>query len=418
MALVFVGLSPVLVWFYQEPRLQPIAIVLSVGFVLRGLAAQHLGLLNRNMRFSEVAALEVSGVAFSIAVAITMAWLGWGYWALVARRVAVLFVTTVGAWLLSGWRPGFHLRVEGTGPLVRFGAHNFGAQGLSNFRQNIDKMLLGWRYGAFPLGLYDRAQQMFVLPFNQLTSPLTGVAVSTLSRLRNDPLRYRRYCLEAISVVAFVGMGLSAVLTVAGPDLVILLLGSKWQESGAIFVAFGPSIGMLLLTSTQNWLHLSLGRADRAFRWNLVVLAVSVLGLTIGLLFGPIGVAYANSASLYILFGPGFWYAGRPISRGLASIYAVVWRYFASALTSATACWYLLHGVARISSLYDGLDVFFRVAAVSVACAGAYLACVIVFHRSTKPLVRVLSLGNDLAPWRRRRPQPAVEAIARTSSPN
>jgi PST family polysaccharide transporter len=400
-ALIFVVLSPLVVWFYQEPRLQPIAIIFACGFVLRGLAAQHLGLLNRSMRFAAVATLDITAVAVSVVVAIAMAWVGLGYWALVARRIVALLVTAIGAWALSGWRPSLHVTSAGTASLVRYGVHCFGAQALLNVRQNMDKVLLGWRYGVAPLGFYDRAQQLLVLPFNQLTSPLATVAVATLSKLRTHPQRYLRYYLETLPVVAFVGMGISAVLTVSAEDIVVLLLGARWRPSGAIFMAFAPGIGLLLLSSAQNWLHLSLGRADRSFRWNLVVLSTNVLALMIGSLFGTTGVALAFTISLYALFGPGFWYAGRPIGLALSSVGGVVWRYFASAFAAVTLCWYLLQRIAVTASPYSQLDVFSRTVVASTLCLAVYVACTVGLHGGMAPISRVIGLARELAPSRR-----------------
>jgi PST family polysaccharide transporter len=418
MALLFMTLSPVVAWFYGEPRLEPIAIVLAAGFVLRGLGAQHLGLLNRSMQFTQVATLELAAVALSVGVAIAMAWFGWGYWSLVARRMVALLVTAVGAWLLSGWRPGFHVFVPGAAPLIRYGAHNFGAQALMNVRQNVDKMLLGWRYGAGPLGLYDRAQQLFVLPFNQITSPMATVAVATLSRLRTERQRYLRYYFEAVHVVAFVGMGLSVVLTVGAREIVVLLLGEQWSESGPIFMAFGPGIGMLLLSSTQNWLHLSLGRADRSFRWNLVVLTTSLVMLAIGSLFGPVGAALAYTTSLFVLFGPGFLYAGAPIELRLSLIVAVVWRYLVSAVVAAVVCWSLLHRTAAISNLYSQLDVFSKVLTVVTACVTVYLACALLLHGSMAPLSKMLALARELRPGSRQGGATAEATVPATLSPD
>jgi PST family polysaccharide transporter len=418
MALLFVSFSPLVAWFYGEPRLEPIAMVLASGFVLRGLGAQHLGLLNRSMRFTRVAILDLTAVAVSVVAAITMAWWGWGLWSLVARRLIAMFITAAGAWLLSGWRPGFHVLVPGSGPLIRYGVHTFGAQALMNVRQNVDKVLLGWQYGAVPLGLYDRAQQLFVLPFNQITSPMAAVAVATLSRLRTERARYLRYYFEAVEVVAFIGMGLSVVLTVGAHEIVGLLLGPQWLESGAIFMAFGPGIGMLLLSSAQNWLHLSLGRADRSFRWNLVVLATSVVMLAIGSLFGPVGAALAYSTSLFLLFGPGFRYAGAPIGLRPSLVVATVWRYFAAAVAAGAVCWSLLHRVAAVSSVYSQLDVLSKVIVVVLVCVAVYLLCTLLLHGSAAPISRLLALVRELAPRSRQGAASTDPTAAATLSPD
>jgi Polysaccharide biosynthesis protein len=49
-SLVIAGLAPAIAWFYREPRLLGITMVLSMTFLLRGSIVQHMALLNRQMR--------------------------------------------------------------------------------------------------------------------------------------------------------------------------------------------------------------------------------------------------------------------------------------------------------------------------------------------------------------------------------
>ena len=46
------------------------------------------------------------------------------------------------------------------------------------------------------------------------------------------PCQYRQYFLGGLSILAFVGMGLGANLTLVGKDLVRLVLGPGWEVSG------------------------------------------------------------------------------------------------------------------------------------------------------------------------------------------
>src|SRR6266487_4960996 len=51
--------APAVAWFYREPRLVGITLVLSITFVLASSAVQHSALLNRQMRFGVIAISEV-----------------------------------------------------------------------------------------------------------------------------------------------------------------------------------------------------------------------------------------------------------------------------------------------------------------------------------------------------------------------
>ena len=132
-------------------------------------------------------------------------------------------------------------------------------------------------------------------------------------------------------------MAVSADLTLVGKDVVRLVLGPQWSESGRIFELFGPGIGVMLLCSTVGWIHLSIGKPGRWLRWTLVELAVTASLFLLALPWGPKGIAAAWSVSYWILLIPAFWYAGRPIGFGVSSLIAAVWRYAAASLLAGLA---------------------------------------------------------------------------------
>src|SRR5581483_6681660 len=170
---------------------------------------------------------------------------------IVAQQVSV----TIGAWWLCRWIPSLPRRTGRTAATVRFAAKVYLQFGLRYSTRNLDNLLVGWKFNAVALGFYKKAFDLFALSANQLTAPLDNVALAALSRLNQDPPRFRRYFANALGIIAFVGMAVSADLTLVGRDVVRLLLGPQWSESGTIFVLFGPGIGVMLLASTVGWIH-------------------------------------------------------------------------------------------------------------------------------------------------------------------
>ncbi len=128
---------------------------------------------------------------------------------------------------------------------------------------------------------------MFVLPETQLLSPLSAVVVSTLSRVNRDREQFQRYFLRTISVLALVGMGIGADFALVGKDLIRFLFGPGWEEAGRIFALFGPGIGVMLLYNTHGWIHLSIGRPERWFRWGLMEFVCTVTPVLAGFTLGP-----------------------------------------------------------------------------------------------------------------------------------
>ena len=203
-------------------------------------------------------------------VSIVLAMAGWHYWALVWGIVTQTAVAAVGAWLVCRWIPSWPGRASGTGSGLKFAMNVYSHFAFSYLTRNTDNLLVGWRFGARALGFYKKAYDLFVLPETQLLSPMSAVVVSTLSRVSRDREQFQRYFLRAISVLALVGMGIGADFALVGKDLIRFLLGPGWEEAGRIFTLFGPGIGVMLLYNTHGWIHLSIGRPERWFRWGLM----------------------------------------------------------------------------------------------------------------------------------------------------
>jgi len=397
-ALVFMALGPLIAWFYNEPKLKSIASVISVVFVFGALSTQHEGLLKRNMQFYRITATLIIATTTSAITAIALAWKGWGYWALVAKHVTFELATAVGVWISCRWRPGFPAFGTGVGPMLRFGANSLGSLTANYFSQNLDKVLIGWRSGTESLGYYDKAYQLFMAPTQQLAYPLTHVSIATLSRLCRDPERYRSYYLKALSMLAFIGLPMSALLALIGNDLILLLLGPQWKKAGVIFSIFSIGIGTQILYGTHGWLHISLGRTDRWFRWGIVGSMITVTSFLIALPFGPLAVAVAYIVSLHVLTGPCLWYAGQPISLKLHSVLSVIWKYYLSALGAGLLCWFILYSFDLTSGAFASLGISVRLVLSSVLCIFVYLLLIIGLYRNTKPISQFISIVREMVP--------------------
>ena len=161
--------------------------------------------------------------------------------------------------------------------------------------------------------------------------------MSTLSRVSGNREQFQRYFLRAIAVLALVGMGIGADFALVGKDLIRFLLGPGWDEAGRIFALFGPGIGVMLLYNTHGWVHLSIGRPERWFRWGLMEFVCTASLFLLALHWGPSGIALAWTVSYFLLMFPGFWYAGKPIGLGIGPVFAVIWKFFAASVGAGVA---------------------------------------------------------------------------------
>jgi O-antigen/teichoic acid export membrane protein len=87
LATLCAGIAPVLTIFYHEPRLLWMTVVVGLGFVFNGAAAQHRAMLQRDMRFTVLTSIDIVSLIVSTALGVGMAVAGHTYWALVGMNL-------------------------------------------------------------------------------------------------------------------------------------------------------------------------------------------------------------------------------------------------------------------------------------------------------------------------------------------
>jgi O-antigen/teichoic acid export membrane protein len=319
LALLTIGLAPLLGWFYGDSRVSGITMAMAGGFILGGIAAQHQALMDRQMRFASRGAVDVASLAVGALAGVSAAILGAGYWSLVVQSLAMSLASAVGFWFLSRWRPGRPAWSASARSMLHFGGNLTGFQVANYLGRNVDNLLIGRVWGAGPLGLYTRAYQLLMLPIRQINGPLGAVAMPALGRLRSEPDRYRAVYLRVLEKIALITMP-GVMLLIATSDWVIrLVLGPGWEGAAAVFTWLGVTALIQPAANTTGWLFVSQERGRDLFRWGIIGTAISVVAIVVGLPWGPVGVAVAYAASDILIKTPLlFWFVGRsgPVRTG------------------------------------------------------------------------------------------------------
>jgi O-antigen/teichoic acid export membrane protein len=335
--------APLLAWFYKEPRVTAVTLALAATVLIGGFAIQHQALLRRQMRFGALAFVEIASLVLAGAGAIASALAGHGYWALVVLAVVREIAAVCLMWITCRWRPDRPVRRSGVRSLVSFGAHLSGFNVLTYVSRNIEKMLIGWYWGPGPVGLYNNADRILLLPLQQINTPLTSVAVPALSRIQNDLERYRSYYRRGVLLTVTAAMPIVVFLFVAADKAVLVFLGGQWAEAVPIFRALGPAAFIGTFNVATGWVFVSLGTTRRQFHWGLFSTAVTVLAYVIGLPWGPIGVALGFSATFVVLRIPSVLYCFRGTPLKMKDLGGAIWR----PAFSSVAAGALLYGFNR-----------------------------------------------------------------------
>jgi polysaccharide transporter, PST family len=385
-ALTIVLCAPLIASFYGTPKLKAITMAMSVPIMLSGFYYQQYALMRRALMFRKLAIIDISGNVVGTALAILLAQLGYGYWALVWKPAITALVTACGVWFTCGWWPGRPAFTQDVRVMIRFGLNVTGFIIADSISRSMDRVALGHNYGPRELGFYQNALNVFENAANVSAAPLHNVATATLSKLRNDIDALKRAWSTALSSLTFFAAPAFAVLAVVGQDLVVLLLGPKWKAAGIILSVLALRGPGQVVANTHSWLHVAAGRPDRWRHWGVLSCGFTIIALLCGLSYGAIGVAASYAVLVYIIMVPAILYAGQPLGIRTKDVLATVGPQVVCALATAA------FGFALRRTLFDDVSMLFRLVVLSLLCSAFYLAVMVLGFRMTKPLTVAASL--------------------------
>jgi len=288
---VAAALAKPIAWFFKTPPLASVIVVSSTGFILTGAQLVSNGLMTKKMRFRPLSLLNGISAVVSAAVQLLLAWLGWGYWALVLGQLTANLVRCVPVLWMEPRAHAIPRWNSVKGPLA-FGAHLVIFFLTSDVYESLDNLTAGRVLGSGALGLYGMAWTLAHVPVEKVTSMVTTVIVSYLVAVRDDLGAVRRYLRNLTQGIALLTFPACVGLGIVARECVLLVLGPKWE--GAIGPLQVLSIAAAFRSIVALLPKVLVSFADARFvTWNSVA-TVLVLGpaFYIGSHWGITGIAW------------------------------------------------------------------------------------------------------------------------------
>lgn len=309
------AVAPLVASFYHEPELTLLTILVGVTFLIQPFGQQFMVLWQKEMRFAEMAKIDIINKLVSLAVSVWLAYDGYGVYALVFGTIAGVVIQTL-QFMILGLRehkPSFVFRVAEIKEFMSFGAYQMGERTINYFNSQIDTLLIGKLLGAEALGIYSIAKQLIMRP-TQIVNPIvTKVTFPMMAKIQDDTERLREIYLKTIHYLSSVNFPVYALMIILAPELVLILFGDKW-------IAAVPIVQILsvygALRSTGNpigSLLLAKGRAKLGFYWNLGLFFYIPTGIYISSQWGLIGVSWGLVFIMASLMIPNWYFQVCPL---------------------------------------------------------------------------------------------------------
>lgn len=357
--------------FYGDDRLDDITRALAVTFLLSALSTQYQADLSRRLQLGRVAVVEIVSQSIALAGAVAAALLGLGYWSLVVQQVGQSALTLIGLVVAAGWLPRWYRRGTPVREFIGYAGNLLGAQVLGYISRNVDSIIIGNRFGAEMLGLYNRAFRLIVLPMYQINAPALRVALPVLSRLQADGGQFARYLLAGQNALLYVVIPIYVFAAALAEPLLRFVLGEQWVPAAGLFHILALGGLFEAASNTTMWVFLARGLTRQQLHYALVSRPIVIGLIVLGSMWGVVGVAWGYSVGVTAAWAIGLVWISRVSDAPAAKMLQATLRCVLAWLVPGVAAF------ATSSALASG-GAPLRIVAGLLVFAGAFAAIAVV----------------------------------------
>lgn len=368
-------LAPVIANFYDEPKVVQIIRVQGLVNILHAGYFVQNGILQRNMRFKFLAQRNILATTISGAVAIALAYFGFGVWALVSQAITRAVVINVYLWIKSVWRFSFRFSWASFRKNFAFGSRMMLSTLVGVLFNNVNNLIIGKYYSKADLGFYYQAKRLESVPIQSATAILTKTSTPMIAKHQNNLSELHKVYLRLLKMASLAIVPMAVLLFVVGPDLILALFSAKWQKSISIFriiiVAglFQPFItinGMSPAIMGDSKFFL---RIDLVYKG--VILLVSLISLRFGLMYFIASQTVMAALQMFV----NTFIAKKYYKVGLGRQYGVMLPYFLYSLVSGV--------LAYLAGRFSGLIPILRLGLETFTFIAVFVFIIYIFERKT-----------------------------------
>lgn len=292
-SLIFIALvagSGLIAAYFREPRLVELIWAIAVIFLLLPFRTIPNALLDQRLDFKLRSQVDLGASLCGSVIALVLALLGAGVWALVAAVIANYVVRAVVLLFIQPWLIRPHLDFAVAKPLLISGSLILMTNVIFVATGKSLDLIAAPTLGAHAIGLFAVAQQLALMPISRLMPIINQTLYPAFALLRDDIEAARTYLLKSVEMSSIVIFPLTLGIACVAHDMILVLFGEKWLPMELPLALLGLSMPIMLVRQLCSAPLNALGEARAALQINLAIFVMQALGAFIAMHYGIMGL--------------------------------------------------------------------------------------------------------------------------------
>ncbi|PHR93457.1 MAG: flippase [Leeuwenhoekiella sp.] len=309
--------APVIAAFYEEPRLVELIRVASLTIIIMSFQAVQVASLTRKLNFRAQLTASLPSSLISGAIAVYLAYIGGGVWALVSQIVLNAALHTALLWKLEGWRPTRDLSWPSLKAMYNFGYKLFLAGILDTVFQNLYVIVIAKVFSAPVAGLYFFANKIKELIVQQLVTSIQRVTYPALASVQTDNARLKAGYKKIVILMTMLLYPTILFIAALAEPIFQLLLPEKWHSAVPYFQLLCIATLMIPLHSVNLNILKVKGRSDLFLYLEITKKTLGGLVLLISYRYGVYAILLGQVIISIINYLPNSFFSMRLLGYGV-----------------------------------------------------------------------------------------------------
>lgn len=285
--------SPYIAAFYNDPSLTSVIRVIGLTIIVSGVKGIQQAYVSRNMLFKRFFFSTIGGTIFSAFLGISLAYAGFGVWALVAQQLSNTVIDTIILWLTVKWRPKKIFSWYRLKNLLSFGWKLLVSSLLDTCYNNFRNLIIGKMYSASDLAFYNQGDKFPKVIVTNINTSIDSVLLPTMSNSQDNKERVKQMTRRAIKTSTYVMAPLMLGLAFCAEPIVKIVLTDKWLPCVPFLRIFCITYMFWPIhTANLNAIN-AMGRSDWFLKLEIIKKMVGMIILLSTMWFGVMAMAYS-----------------------------------------------------------------------------------------------------------------------------
>ncbi|RUO37325.1 flippase [Aliidiomarina shirensis] len=309
--------APSIASFYDEPRLVELIRVASLSVIIMSFQVVQVASLSRKLNFKAQLKASFPASIISGAIAIYLAYLGWGVWALVGHTLLNAFLHTALLWRIEAWRPTMQFSWKSAKAMYNFGYKLFLSGMLDTVFQNLYVIVIAKAFSASAAGLYFFATKIRDLIVQQLIVAIQSVTYPALSSVQNDAPRLKLAYKKIVILMTLAMFPMVIFIAAFAQHIFELILPAKWWPAVPYFQLLCAAALMMPLHSINLNILKVKGRSDLFLYLEIIKKLVNGAVLLATYQYGIHAIIIGQIATSVVNYIPNSYFSSKLLGYGI-----------------------------------------------------------------------------------------------------